>query len=121
MVRARNSYEPGARPSSRAVHGTVLKSNGQTLGLPVFESNPQISCGDVPAGRIVSQSSGGGIRSQGCQVAVFQAGSLSVSPPSAPVPERSQNSTFFNPDHPTIAVPSMSIGLPALNESEPLP
>src|SRR5271166_1593308 len=100
MVRARNSYEPGARPSSRAVQGTVLKSNGQSLGLPVFESNPQISCGEVPAGRIVSQSSGGGIRSQGRQVAVFQAGSLSASLPSAPVPGLNQNSTFLRPDHP---------------------
>ena len=27
MVRARNSYEPGTRPSSRAVQGTILKSN----------------------------------------------------------------------------------------------
>ena len=51
-VRARNSYEPGARPSRRAVHGTVLKSSGQSLGLPVVGSKPQISFGEVPSGRI---------------------------------------------------------------------
>src|SRR5262249_3817019 len=117
-ARARNSYEPGLSPSSRAENGTVLKGSGQSFGRPVRGSKPQTSPGAVPPGRMAAQSSGGGISSQGRQAAVFHAGSSSVTFTSAPVPGRSQYSTRSRPDQPTIAVPSMTTGSPARNDDE---
>ena len=118
-ARARNSYEPGWSPSTRTENGTVLNGSGQSLGLPLLGSKPQSSFGEVPAGRMASQSSGGDISSQGRHAAVFQAGSSSAR--ASPVPGRTQYSTRLRPDQPAMAIPSMTTGFPALNDGDPLP
>ena len=55
----------------------------------------------------------------GFHSALFQAGSSSSSLPWAPASARSQYSTRFRPDQPTIATPCSGIGSPCLNLSGP--
>ena len=92
----------------------MLNGSGQSFGLPVRRVEAPDVLRGVPSGRTPPSRRAAGISSQGCQAADFQAGSSSAS--FAPGPRgRSQYSTRSSPDQPTIAVPSMTTGSPAVN------